>query len=179
MAQAMPAGAGRCQQSTAFPPLTAPHVHLLILGSMPGRASLQANQYYAHPRNAFWPIVERLFHLESGLGYEERCALLVQQGVAVWDVLMSCTRKAAWIRISTLRRSWPTTLPGFSPRILPSGASASMERWRSRSSTGTSPRDCRPKLPTCRACACHRPAPRMPRTASNASECWRVIQDIR
>ena len=79
----------------SFPPLADAQARLLILGSMPGKASLQANRYYAHPRNAFWPIVERLFHLAPGLAYDERCAQLVRQGVAVWDVLMSCTRESS------------------------------------------------------------------------------------
>jgi len=62
---------------------------------MPGKASLQANQYYAHPRNAFWPIVEALFGIATELSYDERCTRLMAQRLAVWDVLKTCTRSSS------------------------------------------------------------------------------------
>jgi hypoxanthine-DNA glycosylase len=67
---------------------------VLVLGSMPGRDSLQMQQYYAHPRNAFWPIMRRLFTLKGG-GYEEQTRELVDHGVAVWDVLKTCFRSGS------------------------------------------------------------------------------------
>ena len=70
---------------------------MLILGSMPGTASLDAARYYAHPRNAFWPIALALVAGEAptadGLPpYEVRVTRLVDGGVALWDVLAECER---------------------------------------------------------------------------------------
>jgi TDG/mug DNA glycosylase family protein len=76
----------------SFPPIAAPDATLLILGSMPGKASLLANQYYAHPRNAFWLIMGELFDAGPDLPYARRVRVLKRAGIAVWDVLASCTR---------------------------------------------------------------------------------------
>lgn len=65
---------------------------MLVLGSMPGVRSLQAEQYYAHPRNAFWPIMGALFGFDARLPYAARCERLTRAGVAVWDVLRACHR---------------------------------------------------------------------------------------
>jgi len=59
---------------------------------MPGDASLKAGQYYAHPRNAFWPIMGELFGAHREVPYERRLALLDEAGVALWDSLHSCVR---------------------------------------------------------------------------------------
>lgn len=82
-----PADLARC-----FPPIAGPGARALILGSMPGVASLQAGQYYAHPRNAFWPIMGELFDAGLDLPYAKRCARLKRAGLAVWDVLSECRR---------------------------------------------------------------------------------------
>lgn len=76
----------------AFPAIENPQAETLILGSMPGAASLQAQQYYAHPRNAFWPIITQLLAQTSELSYHQRTALLQQHRIALWDVLQSCHR---------------------------------------------------------------------------------------
>lgn len=75
-----------------FPPIVAPGARILILGNIPGVASLQAHQYYAHPRNAFWPITGELFGFDPAAPYDDRVAALGAAGVAVWDVLRSCRR---------------------------------------------------------------------------------------
>jgi len=77
---------------SGFPPISGSDARVLVLGSMPGVASLQAQQYYAHSRNAFWPIMGALFGFVATGPYAQRVAALVAQQVAVWDVLKSCLR---------------------------------------------------------------------------------------
>ncbi|MBY4131428.1 DNA-deoxyinosine glycosylase [Rhodococcus fascians] len=76
----------------SFEPIVGPDATTLILGSMPGVASLAAQQYYAHPRNAFWPIMGTLVGAGPELPYDARTERLRSSGVAVWDVLKLCTR---------------------------------------------------------------------------------------
>ena len=79
----------------SFPPIEGASAHTLILGTMPGAASLAARQYYAHPRNAFWAIFAELVGFDPSLGYPERTQRLVDAGIAVWDVLCSCERRGS------------------------------------------------------------------------------------
>jgi len=62
---------------------------------MPGIKSLQEQQYYAHPRNAFWPIMASLYDVDLSLDYAARCQQLRQNQIAVWDVLKSCRRQGS------------------------------------------------------------------------------------
>lgn len=78
----------------SFAPIERKNATVLILGSMPGRESLERRQYYAHPRNAFWPIMNMLYGL-TGSGYEEKTRELAENGVAVWDVLKACFRSGS------------------------------------------------------------------------------------
>jgi hypoxanthine-DNA glycosylase len=90
--------AQRIQESPraiGFPPLVGDDARVLVLGSMPSVASLAAGQYYAHSRNAFWPIMGRLFNAGPELPYEERIRVLISAKVAVWDVLRECTRQGS------------------------------------------------------------------------------------
>lgn len=75
-----------------LPPLSRPDALALVVGSMPGAASLAAQQYYAHPRNAFWPVMGALFGAGPELEYPARVARLLEARVAVWDVARSCRR---------------------------------------------------------------------------------------
>jgi len=79
----------------SFPPIADDTARLLILGSMPGNASLQACQYYAHPRNVFWKIMGRLTGASPDIPYESRVGILRSHGIALWDVLASCTRRGS------------------------------------------------------------------------------------
>jgi len=76
----------------SFDPISNPASRVLILGSMPGKASLAANQYYAHLRNVFWPVMQTVMSVRSDLPYAMRCKALTQNNVALWDVLKMCTR---------------------------------------------------------------------------------------
>jgi hypoxanthine-DNA glycosylase len=69
--------------------------HTLILGSMPSVTSLAEQQYYAHPRNAFWPIIAALFNQGIALDYQRGQQILVEQKIVLWDVLKSCARQGS------------------------------------------------------------------------------------
>lgn len=75
-----------------FAPIIDTRAGVLILGSMPSVASLEKQQYYGKPQNAFWRIMGELFDCGPELSYRERCAGLADAGVGVWDVLASCVR---------------------------------------------------------------------------------------
>jgi len=73
--------------------------HTLVLGTMPGVASINAGEYYAHKRNAFWPIMLAIlndepasFELAHQLDYPSRVAHLLASGIGLWDVLAECER---------------------------------------------------------------------------------------
>ena len=79
----------------SFKPIAGPDAKVLILGSMPGRASLAAGEYYAHPRNAFWPIVAELLGIDPASRYKARVQALRSARIALWDVLKSCARQGS------------------------------------------------------------------------------------
>ncbi len=79
----------------SFPPIVDSACRVLVLGTMPGIASLQRVQYYGHERNLFWPIVFSLFGRECPADYAVRTAFLLEQHIALWDVLHSCVRRTS------------------------------------------------------------------------------------
>ena len=68
---------------------------ILILGSLPSVASVTQQQYYAHPQNAFWRIIEALFAECQPLDYAQRIALLKQNRIALWDVIARAKREGS------------------------------------------------------------------------------------
>ena len=82
----------RSRLDDCFPPITGKNPRTLILGSLPGQKSLQMQQYYAHPQNAFWKLIEQLFGATSPLPYTKRVKILTDHGIALWDVLASAER---------------------------------------------------------------------------------------
>lgn len=78
--------------SRGFPAILGAEARVLILGSLPGRRSLEACQYYAQPQNCFWRIMGALVGAEPALPYAARLEQLRAHGVAVWDVLAAGRR---------------------------------------------------------------------------------------
>jgi len=79
----------------SFPPVIDERARVLVLGSMPGTASLEKFQYYGHPRNYFWPIVYRLLGVELDQEYEQRLAFAQDHHIALWDVIAMCKREGS------------------------------------------------------------------------------------
>lgn len=75
-----------------FPPIANLDAEALILGSLPGQRSLQMNQYYAHPQNAFWKLMGRIYDFPSTLPYARRLEILAENCIALWDVLAAAER---------------------------------------------------------------------------------------
>lgn len=77
-------------------PVIAPAARVLILGSFPSEASLAARQYYAHPRNHFWPILGAVLNEPlAELPYDERLARVKAHRVAIWDTIVACERSGS------------------------------------------------------------------------------------
>ncbi|WP_027467612.1 DNA-deoxyinosine glycosylase [Deefgea rivuli] len=66
---------------------------ILILGSLPGDASLNAGHYYAHPRNAFWPMMSQLIRTDlTALPFDQRYEQLLAHRIGLWDVVAKAQR---------------------------------------------------------------------------------------
>ena len=77
----------------AFDPVVDADTRLLVLGSLPGDASLKAGEYYGHPRNGFWRLIGGVIGVDlAALPYPERLEALKTRGVGLWDVIASAQR---------------------------------------------------------------------------------------
>lgn len=97
----------------SFAPVAHQQARLLILGSMPGKASLATGQYYAHPRNLFWSIMQQLFAIDPVAQYPDRLEALKSCGIALWDVLGECERRSSLDGDIIETSIVPNDLPGF------------------------------------------------------------------
>ena len=79
----------------SFEPVFSPEARVLIVGSMPSVKSLDKAQYYAHPRNAFWPMLFDVFGQELTADYAERKSLIRDNALALWDVAGVCEREGS------------------------------------------------------------------------------------
>jgi double-stranded uracil-DNA glycosylase len=92
----------------SFPPIVDERARVLVLGTLPGEESLRRQQYYAHPRNLFWPILFALFDAALAPLYADRLAFALSQRVALWDVCELGEREAS--ADATIRREVPNTI---------------------------------------------------------------------
>ena len=92
----------------SFPPIADQQARVLVLGTLPGEESLRRGEYYAHPRNLFWPIVFALFDAVPAPGYAQRLAFVAAHRIALWDVCKTGERDAS--ADSSIRRECPNPI---------------------------------------------------------------------
>jgi hypoxanthine-DNA glycosylase len=95
----------------SFPPIVDARARILVLGTLPGEESLRRREYYAHPRNLFWPIVFGLFGATPVIDYAERLAFVMAQRIALWDVCELGEREAS--ADSSIRSERPNAIEGL------------------------------------------------------------------
>ena len=78
-----------------FAPVYREDAQLLILGSMPSVESLHQSFYYAHPRNAFWPMMAEILDEDVPRSIDEKKAMLIRHRIALWDTVHSCLRQGS------------------------------------------------------------------------------------
>jgi hypoxanthine-DNA glycosylase len=97
-------------------PVATREARLLVLGSFPGVASLAAQQYYAHPRNHFWPILSALWGVDlAARSYSQRLTEARRRGLAIWDVYAACRREGSLD--SAIEAAEPNDLAGLVARL--------------------------------------------------------------
>jgi len=83
-------------RKSCLPPIVPCDARILILGSLPGDASLAAREYYAHPRNQFWRLMGKVLNMDLGsLGYPLRLKHLADARIGLWDVIASARRRGS------------------------------------------------------------------------------------
>lgn len=94
-----------------------PDCRVLLLGSMPGAASLQEQRYYAHPRNRFWPLLADICGFDAALPYAQRLQALNAAGIGLWDVIGRCERRGSLdadiVRGTEVANALPELIPSL------------------------------------------------------------------
>jgi hypoxanthine-DNA glycosylase len=99
-----------------LPPIARRDARLLVLGSFPSIASLAAQQYYAHLRNQFWPILSALWGVGLvSMPYARRVAEVQRRGLAIWDVYAACQREGSLD--ASIAEAQPNDLLGLAARL--------------------------------------------------------------
>ena len=138
------------ERLVGLPPVVGRRTRLLLLGSFPGAASLAAGQYYAHPRNQFWPLLSALLAEDLvALDYRARLQRLRVRGLGLWDTIAECEREGSldsrirqprYNDLASLRRRVPHLLAvahngGESARFMPLVAQLGLSVYRLPSSS--------------------------------------------
>ena len=96
-------------RKAGFAPIVDRRTRVLLLGSLPGESSLEAQRYYAHPANRFWHLVGKVIDVElTALDYEARLATLLDHGIGLWDTVASARRDGSLD--ASIRDAEPTAL---------------------------------------------------------------------
>ena len=99
------------QNCQSFLPNIDEKSEILILGSMPGMKSLKEQQYYAHPQNRFWKLMELFCNVENlqDFDYQEKLQTLLKNKIALWDVIQVCNREGSLD--SNIQNEIPNNIP--------------------------------------------------------------------
>ncbi len=100
--------AGSRPAKRSFPPIIGEDPRVLVLGTLPGEESLRRREYYAHPRNLFWPILFALFDAAPATDYAAKLGFAKARRVALWDVCAMAEREAS--ADTTIRREEPNAI---------------------------------------------------------------------
>lgn len=99
----------------SFEPIAGENARVLILGSIPGDRSLAQNEYYGHPQNRFWRVMARLCAQETPVSYPEKREMLLQNGIALWDVAHKAFRPGSMD--SDIRDESPNDIPALAASL--------------------------------------------------------------
>ena len=83
------------QITRSFAPIIYSNTKILVLGSLPGKKSLELGEYYGHPRNRIWKIISHIKQCEIPKNYERKKEFLFKYNIGLWDVANSAYREGS------------------------------------------------------------------------------------